>query len=253
MIFCSVLWQVMKAGFTISRLKRNGRVWNGAICILHQRRRQRQCHQLRRWWAQSSGMQRGWFWANSWNLGKPSLLLVMSRHCTSSVVHCAINVWTKHHHPAWQRSPHIGSNCKDRVGSSSTPLRLPSFQICEGSAAQTMLWDNGGNSESSASVTSDGWNGILQKGNFQTSRTLGEMCTKKWRLCGKIVCRLRWCIWFVNNKACYFTKNCCSWLSVQPSYIYIYIYMYVCMYVGESIIIRNTDTKLISIKTENLQ
>ena len=26
------------------------------------------------------------------NLGKPSLLLVMSRHCTSSVVHCAINV-----------------------------------------------------------------------------------------------------------------------------------------------------------------
>ena len=24
--------------------------------------------------------------------------------------------------------------------------------------------------------------------------------------------------WFVNNKACYFTKNCCSWLSVWPSY-----------------------------------
>jgi hypothetical protein len=24
------------------------------------------------------------------------------------------------------------------------------------------------------------------------------------------VCRLRWCVWFVNNKACYFTKNCCS-------------------------------------------
>ena len=33
--------------------------------------------------------------------------------------------------------------------------------------------DNGGNSESSASVSSDGWNGILQKGNFQTPRTLG--------------------------------------------------------------------------------
>ncbi|PNF18373.1 hypothetical protein B7P43_G13494 [Cryptotermes secundus] len=28
------------------------------------------------------------------------------------------------------------------------------------------------------------------------------------------VCRLRWCIWFVNNKACYFTKSCCSLLSV---------------------------------------
>jgi len=28
--------------------ERNGRVWNGAICILHQRRRQRQCHQLQR-------------------------------------------------------------------------------------------------------------------------------------------------------------------------------------------------------------
>jgi len=34
--------------FHISSLKRNSRVWNGAICILHQRRRQRQCHQLRR-------------------------------------------------------------------------------------------------------------------------------------------------------------------------------------------------------------
>ena len=45
---------------------------------------------------------------------------------------------------------------------------------------------NGGNSESSASVSSDGWNGVLPQGNFQTSRTLAEMCTKKWRLCGKI-------------------------------------------------------------------
>ena len=26
----------------------------------------------------------------------------------------------------------------------------------------------------------------LRMGNFQTSRTLGEMCTNKWRLCGKI-------------------------------------------------------------------
>ena len=46
--------------------------------------------------------------------------------------------------------------------------------------------ENGGNSESSASVSSDGWNGVLPQGNFQTYRTLGEMCTKKWRLCGKI-------------------------------------------------------------------
>ncbi|PNF35900.1 hypothetical protein B7P43_G08564, partial [Cryptotermes secundus] len=44
----------------------------------------------------------------------------------------------------------------------------------------------GGNSESSALVSSDGWNESLQKGNFQTPRTLGEMCTKKWRLYGKI-------------------------------------------------------------------
>jgi len=35
-------------------------------------------------------------------------------------------------------------------------------------------------------VSSDGWNGILQKGNFQTPRTLEEMCTKKWQLCGTI-------------------------------------------------------------------
>ena len=33
------------------------------------------------------------------------------------------------------------------------------------------------------------------------------------------VCRLRWCIWFVNNSACYFIKNCRSWLSVWPAYI----------------------------------
>ena len=35
-------------------------------------------------------------------------------------------------------------------------------------------------------VSSDGWNGVLPQGNFQTSRTLGKMCTKKRRLCGKI-------------------------------------------------------------------
>jgi hypothetical protein len=34
--------------------------------------------------------------------------------------------------------------------------------------------------------SSDGWNGILQKGNFHNSRTPGEMGTKMWRLCGKI-------------------------------------------------------------------
>ena len=50
----------------------------------------------------------------------------------------------------------------------------------------TTLWDNGGNSESSASLSSDGWNGVLPQGKFQTSRSLEEMCTKKCRLCGKI-------------------------------------------------------------------
>ena len=38
--------------------------------------------------------------------------------------------------------------------------------------------ENGGNSEGSASVSSDGWNGVLPQGNFQTSRTLAEMCKK---------------------------------------------------------------------------
>jgi len=75
------------------------RAWNetaeygmAPIAFSIKKRRQRQCHQLGRWWAHSSGMQRGWFWPNSWNLGKPSLLLVMSRLCTSFVVRCAINV-----------------------------------------------------------------------------------------------------------------------------------------------------------------
>ena len=48
MIFCSVLCQVTKDGFTISSLKQNGRLWNGTIYILHQKIRRRQCHQLRR-------------------------------------------------------------------------------------------------------------------------------------------------------------------------------------------------------------
>ena len=30
-----------------------------------------------------------------------------------------------------------------------------------------------------------------------------------------------WCIWFVNNKAYCFTKNCCSWLSVRPPYFHL--------------------------------
>jgi len=32
-------------------------------------------------------------------------------------------------------------------------------------------------------------------------------------------CRLIWCIWFVNNKVCYFTESCCSRFSVRPPYI----------------------------------
>jgi len=56
------------------------------------KRNQRQCHQLRRLWAPSSGMQRGASWLNFWNLGKPWMLLVMSRHYSSFIVHCAINV-----------------------------------------------------------------------------------------------------------------------------------------------------------------
>ena len=35
--------------------------------------------------------------------------------------------------------------------------------------------ENGGNSESSAAVSSDGWRGVLPQGNIQTSRTLGQM------------------------------------------------------------------------------
>ena len=38
--------------------------------------------------------------------------------------------------------------------------------------------ENGGNSESSASVSSDGWNGVQPQGKIQTSRTLAKMCTK---------------------------------------------------------------------------
>ena len=38
MIFCCVLLQVTKAGFTISSLKRNAKVWNGTICILNQKK-----------------------------------------------------------------------------------------------------------------------------------------------------------------------------------------------------------------------
>jgi hypothetical protein len=48
-------------------------------------------------------------------------------------------------------------------------------------AAWTTFWDKRGNLESSASESSDGWNGILQKGNFQTPRTLGEMWKNKER------------------------------------------------------------------------
>ena len=91
MIFCSVLWQATKVGFTISTLQRSGRVWNGIIWIHQQKRNQKQFHQLRLW-ATSSGMQRGESWLNFWNLGKPYMLLVMSRHYSSFVVHCAINV-----------------------------------------------------------------------------------------------------------------------------------------------------------------
>ena len=71
-------------------------------------------------------------------------------------------------------------------------LQLAYGSVCMG-ASSVGRWmkrfkdeGNGGNSESSASVSSDGWNGVLPQGNFQTSRTLEEMCTKKCRLCGKI-------------------------------------------------------------------
>jgi len=37
-------------------------------------------------------MQRGASWLNFWNLGKPQMLLIMSRQYSSFVVHCTINV-----------------------------------------------------------------------------------------------------------------------------------------------------------------
>ncbi|PNF43968.1 hypothetical protein B7P43_G00913 [Cryptotermes secundus] len=61
--------------------------------------------------------------------GKPSMLLVMSRRCTSSVVHCAINVLDETSScmttPAPTPLASHGSNCKDGVGSSFTPLLQP--------------------------------------------------------------------------------------------------------------------------------
>jgi hypothetical protein len=150
----------MKGGFTISSLKRHGRVWNDTIRILHQKR----SHQLQRWWAQSSGMQTGVFWPNSWNLGKPSMLLVMSRYCTSSVVHCAVNVRDETSSSCmttlaptplasqWEQLQSWGGNffqAPPPLPWSST-LRLPSLRVCEGSAAWTTFWAQGGNSESSA-------------------------------------------------------------------------------------------------------
>jgi len=194
MIFCFPFWQVTKAGFTISSLKRNGRIWNGTFCILHQKWRQRQCHQLRRRWAKPCGMQRAWFWPNSWNLGKTSLLLFMSRHCTSSVVRSAINVqderpsscmtplaprrtptWEAIAKMGWEVLPH-SSYCSDLAASDYHILGFVNDNIMR---QQRQF-------RSSASVSSDCWNGILPKGNFQIPRTLGEMGTKKWRLCGKI-------------------------------------------------------------------
>ncbi|PNF19097.1 hypothetical protein B7P43_G10549 [Cryptotermes secundus] len=70
----------------------------------------------------------GLFWLNSWNLGKPSMLLVMSRCCTSSVVHCLINVRDKTSSSCMIKlvptplASH-SSNCKDGVGSSSTTFQ----------------------------------------------------------------------------------------------------------------------------------
>ena len=127
--------------------------------------------------------------------------------------------WTQHGESGWDHSRWQTCDCGHNRPNTWNRAQCNTGDDCEGSAAWTTLWDNRSNSESSASVSSDGWNEVLPHGNFQTSRTLEEMCTKKWRLCEKLrtLCRLRWCIWFVNNKACYFTKNCCSWLSVRPS------------------------------------
>ena len=76
---------------------------------------------------------------------------------------------------------------KEEIPSAEIHQRLQRAygSVCMG-ASSVRRWENGGNSESNASVSSDGWNGVLPQENFQTSRTLEEMCSKKWRLCGKI-------------------------------------------------------------------
>ena len=84
--------------------------------------------------------------------GQTTLLLVMSRHCTSSVVHCAINVRDETSSPCMTTlapTPFASYRKQlQRCGGKffhTPPTDLiwqpptPSFRICEGSAAWTTL------------------------------------------------------------------------------------------------------------------
>jgi len=195
-IFYSVLWQATKVGFTVSTLKRRSRAWNSIIWIHQQKRNERQCHHLTRFWAPSSVMQRGSSWLNIWNLGK-QILLVMST-LVSFVVHCAINIAEERSSCStitlgftllvrpWKKREHgFGCSPSLSVRSWSCTLRLPTLWFCEESDARPTLRDERGTPDSHASMSSGSWNGVLTQGNIQTSRKVGKMCTDKPTLCRK--------------------------------------------------------------------
>ena len=85
----------------------------------------------------------------------------------------------------------IGFLVKEEIPAAEIHQRLQRAygSVCMG-ASSVRRWvkhfKNGKTEAIQKAVSSDGWNGVLPQGNFQTSRTLAEMCAKKWQLCGKI-------------------------------------------------------------------
>jgi hypothetical protein len=133
-------------------------------------------------------MQRGVFWANSWKLGKPSMLLVMSRCCISSIVHCAINVrdetlsscmttLTSH----WKQLQRWDGKFfhTPPIALIWHPLTTIFYRFVKISCVDNVLRQGRQFRKQCVSVF-----GRLEW-NFQTLRMLEEMCTKL-RLCGKI-------------------------------------------------------------------
>ena len=142
----------------------------------------------------------------------------MSRHCTSSVVHCAINVRDE-----------TSSSCRTTLAPTSEAIAKMGWEVLPHLSYSLDLAPSDyhlfgfvkdqlrGQRYETTEAIQKAVRKCLRTAGTEFYRTGIFKLPERWKKCvqrsgdyvekQRKVCRLRWYIWFVNNKACYCTKK----------------------------------------------